>query len=189
MAWDLPSLPPSQEVTECLRASRMCKASGSTDPAGLASFAEEEDDESVKLKEHVGWWEVRHNENEYRDFSSGPEKKCDQQRAALRAGVKEDPESSPTMLPGDRGTGVLSPAAEQDACLLHEEDSDQSMYSCPSPTDGGDDELENLAESSSLQAWFDMEASEAHESNNLDAIATTKQHLRTAFRSVAPGVV
>ena len=50
MAWDFPS----QEVTEYLRASRMCETSGSTDPAGLASFGEE-DGESVKLKEHVGW--------------------------------------------------------------------------------------------------------------------------------------
>ena len=96
MAWDLPS----PEVTECLRASRTCETSGSTDPAGLASFGEEEDDESVKLKEHVGWWEAGHNENECRNFSSGPEKKCDQHRTGQCAGVKEDPESSPTELSG-----------------------------------------------------------------------------------------
>ena len=62
MAWDLPSL----EVNECLRASRMCETSGSTDPAALASFGEE-DDESVKL------WEAGHTENECRNFPSGPE--------------------------------------------------------------------------------------------------------------------
>ena len=40
-----------QEVTECLRGSRMCKTSGSTDPTDLASFGEEEVDGSMKLKE------------------------------------------------------------------------------------------------------------------------------------------
>ena len=73
MAWDLPS----QEVTECFRASRMCETSTCSDPTDLASFGE-----SVKLKKYVGWWEAVHNENECRDFSSGPEKKCDQHRAA-----------------------------------------------------------------------------------------------------------
>ena len=57
-AWDLPF----QEVTECLRASRMCETSGSTDPTDLTLFAEEEDDEPVKLKEHLGWREAGHNE-------------------------------------------------------------------------------------------------------------------------------
>ena len=95
--------------------------------------------------------------------------------------MEEDPESSPTELSGERLTGVLSPAAEQNACLLHEDDSDQNLYSCPSPTDGGGDDLENLASSSSLQAWFDMEVLGAHVCDSLDAIATTEQHLRTAF--------
>ena len=36
---------------ECLRASRKCKTSGSTDPTDLASYGEEEDDGSMKLKE------------------------------------------------------------------------------------------------------------------------------------------
>ena len=97
--------------------------------------------------------------------------------------MEEDPESSPTELSGERGTGVLSPADEQSACLLHEEDSDQSLYSCPSPTDGAGDDLENLAASSSLQAWFDMEVLGGHVYDNLDAVAATEQHLRTAFRS------
>ena len=73
MAWDLSH----QEGTECLRASRMYKTSGGTDPTDLASFGEEEDDGSMKLKEHVGWWEAELNENERRDFPPGPEKKCD----------------------------------------------------------------------------------------------------------------
>ena len=42
----------------------------------------------------------------------------------LDSALEEDPE--PTELSGERGTGVLSPAAEQNACLLHEDDSDQS---------------------------------------------------------------
>ena len=54
MAWDLSH----QEVTECLIASGMCKTTGRTDPTDLASFGEEEDDGSMKLKEHVGWWEA-----------------------------------------------------------------------------------------------------------------------------------
>ena len=128
-AWDLPS----KEVTECLRAGQVCKTSGSTDPAGLASFGEEEDDGSVKLKEHVGWWEAGHNESECRNFSSDPEKTCDQHRTGQCAGVKEDLEANATKLSGERGTGVLSPTAEQNASLLHEDDSDQSMYSCSSP--------------------------------------------------------
>ena len=74
MAWDLSH----QEVTECLRASRMCKISGSTDPTDVASsFGEEEDDGSMKLKEHFGWWEAELKENERRDFPFGPEMKRD----------------------------------------------------------------------------------------------------------------
>ena len=67
--------------------------------------------------------------------------------------MKEDPESSPTELSGERGTGALSPAAEQDACLLHEDDNDQSMYTCPAPTDGGGDDLEDLAAPGVVLTW------------------------------------
>ena len=57
------------------------------------------------------------------------------------------------------------------------------MYSCPSPTiDRGDDDLEDSV-ASSPQVWFDMEALEAHENDNLDAIATTEQHSKTVLRS------
>ena len=87
----------------------MCMTSGSTDPTDLASFGEEEDDGSMKLKEHVGWWEAGHNENECRKFSSGVEKKCDQRRIGQCAGVKEDLEASVTELSGERGTGVFEP--------------------------------------------------------------------------------
>ena len=45
------------------------------------------------------------------------------------------------------------------------------------------DDLENLAVSSSLQAWFDTEVLGAHVCDNVDAIATTEQRSRTAFRS------
>ena len=121
----------------------------------------------MKLKKHFIWWEPGHNENECRNHS---------------AGVEEDLEANVTELSGGRGTGVSSPAAEQDACLLHENDSDQRMYSCPSPTDRGGDGLENLAASSSLQAWFDMEVLEARENDNLDVVVTTEQHSKTTFR-------
>ena len=83
----------------------------------------------------------------------------------------------------EEGQDVLSPASEQDACLLHEDDSDQSVYSCPSPANGGGDDLENMAASPPLQVWFDTEVLEAHESDNSDAVATTEQHSKTAFRS------
>ena len=66
--------------------------------------------------------------------------------------------------------GALSHAAEQDACPLHENGSDQSMYSCSSPADEGGDYLENMAASPPLQVWFDTEALEAHESDNLDVV-------------------
>ena len=133
IAWGLSH----QEVTERLRAGRMCKTSGSTDSTDLASLGEEEDDGSVKLKKHFSWWEPEHNENECRDFSPGPDKKCDRYRIGQCAAVEEDPESSPTEQSGESWTGVSSHAAGQDACLLHENGSDQSMYSCPSPTDEG----------------------------------------------------
>ena len=122
----------------------MCRTSGSTDPTDLASFGEEEDDGSMKLREHVGWCEAELNENERRDFPSGPEMRRGQRRIGQCAGVKEDLEVSVTELSGGRGTGVLSHAAEQDACLLHENGSDQSMYSSPSPTDEGGDDLEKM---------------------------------------------
>ena len=56
--------------------------------------------------------------------------------------------------------------------------SDQSMYSCPSPTDEGGDNLENMAASPPLQVWFETEVLEAHE-----RVATTEQHSKTAFLS------
>ena len=123
MAWDLSH----QEVTECFRASWMCKTSGGTDPTDLASLGEEDDDGSMKLKEHVGWWEAGHNENECKNFPPGPEKKRDQHRTEQFAGVEEDLEANVTELSGGRETCVLSPAAEQNAYLLHEDGSDQSM--------------------------------------------------------------
>ena len=50
------------------------------------------------------------------------------------------------------------------------------------PTEGGDD-LESMAASPPLQVWFDTEVLEAHESGNLDVVATTEQRSKTAFRS------
>ena len=89
------------------------------DPTDLASLGEEEDDGSVKLKKHFSWWEPEHNENECRDSSPCPEKKCDRYGTGQCAAVEEDPESSPTELSGRRGTGVLSHAVGQDACVHH----------------------------------------------------------------------
>ena len=99
-----------------------------------------------------------------------------QRRIGQCVGVKVDLEAS-------GGRGVLSHAAEHDACLLHENGSDQSMYSCSSTTDGGGDDLENLAASSSLPARFDTETLEAHENGSLDVAVTTEQYSKTSFRS------
>ena len=159
----------------------MCKTSGGTDPTDLASLDEEEDDGSVKLKEHAGQWEAEHNEPGCRDSSLGPEKKCDRYEPGSALPWKKVLSQARRSHLEREGTGALSHAAEQDACLLHENGSDQSMYLCPSPTDEGGDDLENMA--ASLHIWFDMEVLEAHESDNLDVVATTEQHSKTAFRS------
>ena len=53
---------------------------------------------------------------------------------------------------------------------------------CPSPTDEGGDDLEKMAASPPLQVWFGTEVLEALESDNLDVVATTDQHSKTAFR-------
>ena len=97
--------------------------------------------------------------------------------------VEEDPESSPTELSGKRGTGVLSHAAEQDACLLHENGSDQSMYSCPSPTDEGGDDWRTWQRRRRSRCGLTQKALEALENDNLDVVATTEQHSKTTFRS------
>ena len=101
---------------------------------------------------------------------------------------KKIPGSSPTELSVERGTGVLSHAAEQDACLLNENGSDQSMYSCPSPTDEGGDDLENMAASPPLQVWFDTEVSEALEREItwmwlLQLVSVRKQRSDQMFKS------
>ena len=122
-----------QEATWRLRAGRMCKTSGGTDPTDLASLDEEEDDGSVKLKEHVAGGKP----NTTRTSAEIPH------LARRRSVTDMEPGSA---LPWkkilsqarrshlERGTGALSHAAEQDACVLHENGGDQSMYSCPSPT-------------------------------------------------------
>ena len=105
MAWDLPS----QEVTECFRASWMSETSRSSDPADLASFGEEEDDESVDLKKYFSWWEPGHNENEYGNFPTDPGEKCVQHRTGKCAGAKEDPEASTAEPSGGRGSRRAEP--------------------------------------------------------------------------------
>ena len=99
------------EVAEYLRAGRMCETSGSTDPTDLASFGEEEDDEAVKLKMYISWWEAELNENEYGNFPTDSGEECVQHRAGQCAGVKEDPDASTAEPSRGRGTGVLSPAS------------------------------------------------------------------------------
>ena len=88
-----------------------------------------------------------------------------------------------TELLGERGTSVLSIIPERDVCLFHEDDNDQSAHPCPSLLiDRGIDNLEDLMVLP-CQAWFDTEATDASERDDLDTIATTEQHLRTLARS------
>ena len=85
-------------------------------------------------------------------------------------------------LPGERGTSMLSTVPKRDG-PFHEDDNDQSAYTCPSPLiDRDGDDLEDLMVLP-CQVWFDTEAPEAFERDNLDTIATTVQHLRTLARS------
>ena len=87
-----------------------------------------------------------------------------------------------TELPGERGTSMLSTVPERDG-PFHEDDNDQSAYTCPSPMlDRDGDDLEDLMEMP-CQVWFDSEAPQAFKRDNLDTIATTVQHLRTSARS------
>ena len=133
--------------------------------------------------EYFSLWESGHSKGERRNFSAVLENNCVQPRAGRYAGVEEDPEMSKTELSGGKGTGMLSPTPEQDVCLLHEDDSDQSAHPYPSPMiDGGKDDLEDLA-ALSRQVWFDTEELEAFECDNLFTSATTAQHLRATFRS------
>ena len=77
---------------------------------------------------------------------------------------------------------MLSPAPEQEVCLLREDDSDQSAYPYSLPMiDGGNGDLEDLV-GLLRQVWFDTEALEAFKRDNLDTDATTVQHSRTTFR-------
>ena len=77
----------------------------------------------------------------------------------------------------------MSIIPEPDVCLFHEDDNDQSAYLCPSSLiDRGRGDLEDLMVLP-CQVWFDTEAPEAFERDDLDTIATTEQHLRTLARS------
>ena len=77
---------------------------------------------------------------------------------------------------------MLSIIPERDVCLFHEDDNDQSAHPCPSPLiDRGGDDLEDLMVLP-CQVWFDLEAPEAFERDDLDTIATTEQHLGTLAR-------
>ena len=77
---------------------------------------------------------------------------------------------------------MLSIIPERDVCLFHEDDNNQSAYPCPSPLiDRGSDDLDDLMVLP-CQVWFDMEAPQAFERDDLDTMATTEQHLGTLAR-------
>ena len=72
---------------------------------------------------------------------------------------------------------------ERDVCLFHEDDSDHSAYPCPSPVlDRDGDDLEDLMVLP-CQEWFDTEAPEAFERDNLSEVATTVEQSGTTVRS------
>ena len=65
-----------------------------------------------------------------------------------------DAEMGKTEFLGERETSELSIIPERGVCLFHEDDYDQSAYSCPSPLIGrGSDDLEDLMVLP-CQAWF-----------------------------------
>ena len=138
------------------------------EPHRPGAVGQKKGDESAKPTEYFSWAKPGHSKSEYRHFSTEREKRLVQQDRAHRH-TAEDP---------DMGK------AERDVCLFHEDDNDQSAYPCPSPLiDRDGDDLEDLMVVLPCQVWFDTEAPEAFERNNLDTIATTVQHLRTLARS------
>ena len=160
-----------QETAEFLRARQACAVSGDTIPTDL-----------VLSGSDFSWKKPGHSKSEYMYYSAVKEKRIVQRDKADRH-TGEDPEMGKTELQRERGTSVLSIIPERGVCLFHEDDNDQSAYPCPSLLiDRGSDDLEDLMVLP-CQAWFDTEAPEAFERDDLDTIATTEQHLRTLARS------
>ena len=152
------------------------------------SFSEQDrrvrslEDESAKPKECFSWGKPGHCKSEYRYFSVVREKRLVQQYRADRH-IGKDPGMGKTEFLGERSTSVLSIIPERGVCLFHEGYNDQSAYPCPSSVlDRDGDDLEDLMEMP-CQVWFDTEAPEAFERDNLSEIATTEQHLRTLARA------
>ena len=147
--------------------------SGSVNPTDLVSLGSREGDESAKPKEYFSWEKPGHSKSEYRYFPAVRKKRLAQQdKAGLH--TVEDPEMGKTEFLGERGTSVLSIIPERDVCLA---------YPCPSPLiKRGSDDLEDLMVLA-CQVWFDAEAPEAFERDDLDTTATTEQHLRTLAQS------
>ena len=171
-----------QETAEFFRARQACAVSGNANATDLVSSGSREGDESAKPKEYFSWRKPGHSKGEYRYFSAAREKRLVQRDKANRR-TGEDPEMGKTEFLGERGTSVLSIIPERDVCLFYEDDNDQSAYPCPPPLiDRSTDDLEDLMVLP-CQAWFDTEAPEAFERDDLDTIATTEQHLRTLAHS------
>ena len=163
-----------QETAEFLRARQACAVSGDTKPTDLVLPGRREGDESAKPKEYFSWEKPGHSKSAYGYFSAVREKRLLQQDKADRH-TGEDPETGKTEFLGERGTSVLSIIPERGVCLFHEDDTDQSAYPCPSlPIDRGSDDLEDLMVLP-CQVWFDTEAPEAFEREDLDTIPTTEQ--------------
>ena len=72
---------------------------------------------------------------------------------------------------------MLSTVPERDVCLFHEDDNDRSAYRCPfTPCSTEMVTIWKILMMLPCQVWFDTEAPEAFERDNLDTIATTVQH-------------
>ena len=170
-----------QETAEFLRARQACAVSGNASPTDLVSSDSGEGDESAKPKEYFSWRKPGHSKGEYRYFSAVREKR-------LVPRDKRPTDTLPRILRWVRqgswereGTSVLSIIPERDVCLSHEDDDDQSAYSCPSPLiDRGIDDLEDLMVLP-CQVWFDTEAPEAFERR-----LGHDRHDRAACENVSP---
>ena len=156
--------------------------SGNATPTDLVLSGRRKGDKSAKPKEYVSWEKPSHSKSAYGYFSAVREKRLAQQDKADRHNG-EDPETGKAEFLGERGTSVLSIIPERDFCLFHEDDNDQSAFPCPSHlNDRGSDDLEDLMVLP-CQVWFDTEAPEALERDDMDTTVTIEQHLRTLARS------
>ena len=167
-----------KEAINFLRAKQTWTASGSSDPMDLSTLGKGKGgktgkgkgkgDKSAKAKECFNCGKPGHNKNECRNFSATLRKKSVQpDKAGRSAGVEVDPETGKRKPTEGKGTGAVNPAPGLDACLLHEDDSDQDAYLFPLPmVDESNDSPEDLM-ALSRRVLFDTGGSEVSVTNNV----------------------